>query len=177
MTDIYDMLIGAPPSTEEQLRATADQLRKRKLAGQLGMITGDPVLSKVGQGITSDVGSQIEQLQGSRQKDAQRGVMQDYYTAQEQNWKNRLGFDRQSHEDQLALDWYKAMNPKETGSGGKPPRLRLGDIKTIRENASALGTISEMKNYVNTTEESPGQMEVAGVAVPGARTFTNSVLS
>ncbi len=68
MPSIYETLIGAPPSGEEETRATARQLRGRQELGMLGVITGDPVLSKLGAGMMNQTQKRVEGLQKTRQK-------------------------------------------------------------------------------------------------------------
>jgi hypothetical protein len=45
VANIYEMLIGAGPQNEEQLRTTADALRQKDYMSKIGMLTGDDVLA------------------------------------------------------------------------------------------------------------------------------------
>jgi hypothetical protein len=69
MPNLYETLIGAAPTDPEQVRATADALRRKSDFGILGMLSGDNVLGGVGQHLHGGAQRQTQQLQQTRQSD------------------------------------------------------------------------------------------------------------
>lgn len=105
MSDIYAALTGATPTTEEQRNALVQALRGQKLMGQLGSLTGDPVLSPVGQNLMkgADTGAeQIGQLGLSQTRAAQEKAYQTaemgHMTAEENQAQNALAETVRQHD-------------------------------------------------------------------------------
>ncbi len=81
MEDLYESLIGAAPSKQQQ-KALVSALRRRRDLGELGMLTGDRVLSPFGANMVKQSDSYADQLQGIRQKDADNAQTEAYQTGQ-----------------------------------------------------------------------------------------------
>lgn len=78
MQDIYAAIVGEPPTEQEKLATLAKKLRNQQLVGQLGALTGDKVLSPMGQGIGKQVEEQAQTIGGyqarRRELDAQEAM-------------------------------------------------------------------------------------------------------
>lgn len=113
MDDIYAALTGAAPTTGEQRNALIQALRGQKLMGQLGSLTGDPVIAPVGQNLMkgADTGAeQIGQLGLSQTRAAQEKAFQTaemgHMTAEEDQAKNVLAETiRQHNLESQAKKW------------------------------------------------------------------------
>jgi hypothetical protein len=77
--NLYEQLIGAPPSGPDETALTAKALRGQEQLGLLKMLTGDRVLSPIGQQMYGRSMDQATGLQRARQADEQRGMTQGYY--------------------------------------------------------------------------------------------------
>ncbi len=138
MPSIYETLIGAPPSGEEETRATARQLRGRQELGMLGVITGDEVLSKLGAGMMSQTQKRVEGLQKTRQKGIVEQRERDRQAAIEANWAASQAMDQAELEE--TIRWHDmqekikqdAARYKKTDRTGKYPSQKAEE-KMVKE--------------------------------------------
>ena len=82
--DIYSAIVGDPLTEREKLGAIVEKLRNQKLTGQLGMLTGDRVLTPMGRGISEDTEENAALI-------GKLGEQARYRGYQEQQSKDRLG--------------------------------------------------------------------------------------
>lgn len=82
MADIYDVLIGEAPTKREQAAELAAALRRRRSYGELGVLTGDKVLSGLGSNMLKSADDYAQQIQDIRQKDIDNAQTQSYQTGQ-----------------------------------------------------------------------------------------------
>lgn len=80
--DDYLALIGAAPSSKDQLSAIAAELRRRRMYGDIASITGDKVLAPFGENLRSQADAYAKQLQDIRQKDIDNAQTKAYQDAQ-----------------------------------------------------------------------------------------------
>jgi hypothetical protein len=88
--DIYRALIGEAPSSQDELAALAEKLRRRRAFGELGALTGDRVLQPFGQNMSNSTDAQVRQLQDTRQKDIDNRQTKSYQDSQIQHMGNVL---------------------------------------------------------------------------------------
>lgn len=88
--DDYRILLGAAPTSEEQVRALAESLRRRRSFGELGALTGDRVLQPFGQGLSAQADKYAAQTQATRQKDIDNAQTKAYQDAQLQHMEDVL---------------------------------------------------------------------------------------
>ncbi len=185
MSDIYEALIGEGAGQKSAL--LAQLLRRRNEMGQLGQITGDKVLSGVGQGLTKEVGNQTEALQqirqfgvGAGQRDQQLQQTQDYQTGQLDHMRNTLAETKRAndleHEYRMLMAEAAGIRANKTGTGGKIPKLRQGDIKELQDLSATIGTIDGMEQYLAGGGKF-GAKEFLGTPVPGSRGLANTMAS
>jgi hypothetical protein len=178
MDDIYSLLIGSAPTTEEQQRAAVNALRRRRQLGELGALTGDRVLRSFGEGLSRQADDAVKQISATRLKEADDRRADWYQRAQIEHMRNTLDENTRHSKTMEEIGLLNALialqRAQNSGSKTKDPaRLRQSDIKELRSNASALGIIDEMMNY-----DGPlGQVEVGGVPIPYARQILNKAAS
>lgn len=80
--DDYSILIGAAPTKEELQKMTAASLRRRRSFGELGQLTGDKVLAPMGASLSKQADAYAEQIQQTRQMDADNAQTKAY-----QDWQ------------------------------------------------------------------------------------------
>ncbi len=185
MPDLYEALIGEGAGSKQAL--LAEMLRRRNEMGQLGMITGDKVLSGVGQGLAKDSDSYAKQLQDIRQfgieeKGANRRMDQTerYQTDQLEHMRNVLAENKRAndldHEYKMLMAAAAGLRAEKAGTGGKIPKLRQGDIKELQDLSATVGTIDSLQAYLD-GGGAFGAKEVMGIPVPGSRGLSNTLAS
>lgn len=80
--DDYRILLGTAPTSEEQVRALAESLRRRRSFGELGALTGDRVLQPFGSGLSAQADKYALLAQDTRQKDIDNAQTKSYQDAQ-----------------------------------------------------------------------------------------------
>lgn len=175
-TDLYQYLIGGAPE-QAQIPAIVDQLRRRRSLGELGMLTGDRVLSPFGQGMVKQADAYAGSLQDVRQKDADNAQTKAYQDAQikyqEGVLNATLGRDRQNAAHQLRADEadllraQAAMERAKKAGGTVLKTLPTAGIKDLNESKLQL---DKTQNLIDTFKP-----EYARMATPGARTLANSL--
>ena len=152
MPSIYETLIGAPPSGEEETRATARQLRGRQELGMLGVITGDPVLGKLGAGMMNQTQKRVEGLQKTRQKAIIEQRERDRQAAIEGNWETQRQHDvdeldelKRWHDMQTETNRLKAAaaaRTKQKQPSASSQKVTIGKLTQV-DNLNALADIFE----------------------------------
>ncbi len=137
MADLFEMMIGAPPSGPEETRAAAKQLRRQQRQAMLGMSTGDAVMGQTGKLAYDQVQNQLQGLQQSRQNAIATQTQQDRWDTTDQqladqraqtqkNWEERMGFDRDKLEQGNALKLaVQQMKSQQTGKEQRRYRQAL----------------------------------------------------
>lgn len=100
MPDLYETLIGAPPSGPEETRATAQQLRRQSDVGALGMLTRNKGIAPLGQVMMDESQEQILGLQKSREAGLDNERDQARIDSQTAQWQaaNELGWAKLNEE-------------------------------------------------------------------------------
>lgn len=174
--DIYDVLVGSSPTSKENQKAVANALRKRRSMGEIGMVSGDEVLGNMGSQMIRSSDSAADQIQRNRQQDIDNAQTRRYQQGQLDHMGGLLGESKRNNTMDFltqALSAEASMERANNPRGGKPPRLRVGDINNLRENANAQGTIQGTMDFMNKGGRL-GQVEMAGIPVPMLRQTLNA---
>lgn len=182
-TDLYSALIGQTPTWEDQ-RAIVAALRRRRAFGELGALTGDPVLQSFGKEQLSSADTAAEQLQGIRQAEAAGERTRAYQEGQLGHMAGTLAesiraqnMDTETTRRGQDIGLLEAMLRAQTAgaSGAKaPPRLRVSDIGSLQDLAQDIGAMEGVEKFLKEGGKF-GAVEVAGVPVPGARALKNAL--
>lgn len=182
--DIYDALIGAAPTTADKQRAVAEALRRKRAFGELATLTGDKVLSPFGKAQLSSADAYAEQLQGTRQKDADNAQTEKYQTGQLGHMGGVLAESKRAQDMDDAtkrrgqdMDLQSALAKAlaaQGKSGKSPPRLRASDIKGLQDLAHDVGSMEGIEKFMKDGGKF-GAVKVAGVPIPGGRMFKNAL--
>jgi len=139
MDDLYQTLIGPPPGINQH-SAVADQLRRRRSFGELGAISGDPVLQPFGKGQVAESDQYAKQLQDTRQKDIDNSQTQQYQTAQLNHMKTLTDLEKRGqdldHIFKMMMAEAALEKADKTGMQ-KPQKLTYAD-RTKLENMSSM---------------------------------------
>jgi hypothetical protein len=111
--DIYSAIMGNAPTNEEQTQALVQALRGQKLIGQLGMLSGDPYVGKVGQQLDTSSDTQAQQIGQERLRQtaaanekAFRDAQIENMQAERENAKSTLEetmrFHNMEHQEKMA---------------------------------------------------------------------------
>lgn len=179
MDDIYGAIIGAPPTDQEKLTALAGQLRKRQQIGQLGMITGDKVLSGIGHGIVGQTEDQAARI-GGYQARARELAAQEAMRA--------AGAAERAAEAQKEREFRagegKTRREFEAGEGAKDRALRkaLGEMKGTNPRYIPAKQFEDLTDQAQDTYNITGVIsafkpEYATAGVPGSREAANQAVS
>lgn len=184
-TDVYSALISQAPSGEEQ-KAIVAALRRRRAFGELGALTGDPVLQSFGKEQLASADAAAEQLQATRLADADDAQTRAYQTGQLGHMGSVLAetIRAQNMDDSTTrrgqdMDLLEAMfRAEREGRGGSkaPPRLRVSDIKGLQDLAQDVGSMEGIESFIKKGGKF-GAVEFAGVPIPGARSLKNALAS
>lgn len=79
--DYIDLFSGDDSVARSRAADLADAIRRRRAAGTLGMITGDPAMSAVGKEMSGDADRMEQGLMGAAQHRAQMDVQRQHYDA------------------------------------------------------------------------------------------------
>jgi hypothetical protein len=183
--DLYSALIGQAPTDEEGKRAIVAALRRRRAFGELGALTGDPVLQSFGKEQLASAESAAEQLQATRQADVDDAQTREYQTGQLGHMGSVLkesiraqdmddSTTRRGQDMDLLEALYRAQNPR--GGAAKVPRLRVSDIKGLQDLAQDVGSMEGIESFLKKGGKF-GATEFAGVPIPGGRALSNALAS
>lgn len=171
--DIYEAIVGEPPTSEEKLRALASQLRRRQMLGQLGQLTGDKVLSPLGQNIGGQVEEQAGRIGGysARRRELEG---QEAMRAASDASRAREGMLGRSHTEGLARarqEWEAEQNRLDRENRLAEARLRASkaDIRNFSDKQ-----IDELSTEIDEADRMMGIVEAfkpeyARVGFPGGR--------
>lgn len=180
MDDIYSALIGEGAGDGQKAALIAAALRRRNEMGQLGMITGDKMLAPVGKGLASSADQYAEQMQQIRQQGNRQAATDSYQTGQLRHMDETLAETKRNndldHQYQMEMARAAGIRADKAGTGGKLPKLRQGDIKELQALSESIGIVDGLDNFMKNGGKF-GAVEVAGLPMPGMRTFTNYAAS
>lgn len=181
-SDLYEALISGGAGNKAEVIANA--LRRRREMGELGVLTGDKVLSQLGGNLTKSADDYADQLERSRQDTRRQDQTQFYQQGQldhmgalldETKRRNDMDHIYKMLMAQAALD--RANRP---GGGGRIPKLRQGDIKELQDLGETIGTIDSVENFLRGGGSFGAvTLDVGGKELPllGLRTFKNFAAS
>jgi len=181
--DIYGALIGKAPTKAEEQKAVADLLRRRRTFGEVGTLTGDKVLQQFGQEQQKMVDNAAKMLQDTRLADVDNEQTAKYQSGQLEHMGGVLNESiraqdmddattRRGQDMMLLAAQFRAQN-KGTG---KPPRLRVSDIKNLQDLSQDVGAMEGLEKFLAEGGKF-GAKEVAGVPIPGGRALSNALAS
>lgn len=180
-TDLYSALIGKSPDAEGQ-KAIAAALRRRRAFGELGALTGDPVLQSFAKEQLASADNAADQLQATRLADVDDAQTRSYQEGQLGHMGGVLkeSIRAQDMDDSTTrrgqdMNLLEAMFRAERGAGAsKVPRLRVSDIKGLQDLAQDVGSMEGIESFIKNGGKF-GAVEFAGVPIPGARSLKNAL--
>lgn len=156
----YGALFGTDPAAAgNQAAALAQAIRQRRAAGTLGMITGDPAMSGVGQQFEGQANAMQQTLGGSGEKRAEHALQERHLGVQEQQMENMLRH-QQTMEDVAA---------NRLGQGDQRlaiERQALANRLAIAEQNLGQRGIRYNQNTGQYENVSPGKVPVSAAAPP-----------
>lgn len=175
--NLYDVLIGEAPTDADKAAATAAALRRRRSFGELGMISGDRILSKVGQDLTGSADEYAQRIQQTRQQDIDNSQTKRYQEGQLGHMGSVLKESMRSTDmrdattrrgQDLAL-----LAARMRGSGrDKPPKLTVSDRRDLTEGA---GLVGNMQDLLTSFKDDYAAPQIGGRSIPGARPLSNTI--
>lgn len=179
MDDIYEVLIGEAPKDADKAAATAAALRRRRSFGELGMLSGDKVLSRYGQNAVGQADQYAQQIQGTRQQDIDNAQTRDYQQGQLGHMGSVLQESMRSNkererltargQDLALLAAYARSQGKE-----KPPKLTVADRRDLTEGAGLVGNLQDLLTDFQDEYAAP---QIGGKSIPMARPLMNTMSS
>jgi hypothetical protein len=175
--DIYRALIGDPPTEEEKLQAVAKMLRARSNLGMVGQMTGDRVISPVGQQMVTEANTQAQQLgvrgETARYRRYQEGASQRSaeLNTREQAWREADAEAQRRHEIQLELLRQKGDLSLQ-GAKGTSKKYRPMTVKQVDDLTSQYQDYRQLSEIADNFKDS-----YAGTAFPGQRPLANTLAS
>lgn len=149
--DLYESLMGEAPTDQQRAAEIAAALRRRSKYGELGMLTGDRVLSKFGEGQVKRADDYAQQFQDTRQKDIDNAQTKSYQDAQVGHMgaslKQALAIAQMNDATQrrgqdmsllAALERAKTAKEPKIGKLTYADRNKLENIANTRNGAQAL---------------------------------------
>lgn len=156
--DIYSAIVGDPLTEREKLGVIVDKLRNQKLTGQLGMLSGDKVLSPLGKGVSEDTEENAALIGKLGEQARYRGYQEEATAGRLKLGYAQLAADKEDMALRRAMAKLKAEKG-EYRTMTVPQMMKLQDEAT-----SAL----EYTNMANEFENA-----YAGTDIPGERGFKN----
>lgn len=184
MADLYSSLIGAAPTKKEQAAELAAALRRRRSYGEIGMLTGDKVLSPYGQGLVKSADQYADQFQDIRQKDTDNAQTKSYQDAQIGHMGSVLKESARSHDmsdattrrgQDMMLEAARLRAEAarlKAAAGGKPPKFTVTDRHDLEQGATL---IANMRGLKDTFKDTFGGVTAGGMTIPGARGLANTL--
>lgn len=173
--DLYEYLISGTPE-QAQIPALVEQLRKRQQFGALGQLTGDKVLAPFGQGLSRQTDQYAQQLQDTRQRDADNAQTKRYQDAQishqEAVLRATLDRDRNNAENQrrrAEADMLRAQAALARANTTKPNTkpLTIQGINDLNDTRQQSNKITSLKDSFKT--------DYARMSLPGQRVLSNTL--
>lgn len=174
MEDLYEQLISGAPQ-QAQIPAIVEQLRKRRMMGELGQLSGDKVLAPFGQNMSRQADSYAEQIQGVRQRDADNAQTKAYQDAQiahqdavlrQTMARDNATAEHQRRADEAARLRAEAAMERARKTGSARP-LTPQVIKDLNDTRQQTDKITALKSSFKD--------EYARKGVPGGRTLSNTM--
>lgn len=183
MADLYSSLIGEAPSDKEKAAEVAAALRRRRSYGELGMLTGDKVLGRFGQGLVKQADDYATQLQDTRQHDIDDRQTKTYQDAQvghmgqvlEESKRARNMADataRRGQDLSYEAALARAVAAQKKATTQKAPKFTVSDRRDLQE-ASSL--VANTKELLSEFKPEFGATKVMGMNIPGGRALSNAV--
>lgn len=176
--DLYSTLVGGAPTDPQRQMALAAALRNQNTLGQLGVASGDRVLSPLGKSLSAGAQSGAQDIAQEREKQQGLDTESHYRDIQEEHWKNQNEYQKQKDAadnankltiakllSQNKLDVQDEKNKAKADSGGmKLPASSIKDLEALRDTAM---DVDESNNLFK-----PGY---GGTSIPGGRPLANTL--
>jgi len=177
MDNIYDVLIGESPKDADKAAATAAALRRRRSFGELGMLSGDKVLSKYGQNAVGQADEYASRIQQTRQRDIDNDQTQRYQEGQLGHMGSVLSETMRSNKERERLtargqDLALLAAQARARAANKPPKLTVADRRDLTEGAGLVGNLQDLLTSFKDDYAAP---QVMGKSVPMARPLMNTM--
>jgi hypothetical protein len=165
--DLYGLLSGGGPEATGNI---ANELRRRKDLGFLYQLSGDQVMSPIGQGIDQETNKYMEGLADSRDKSEGRRVLENWYKAQEDSNAENARL----RGEELDYNYFKTVmdNQGKLDVAGQA-RLNRPIPKGISDELTELGETARGLNLVTNITPFKKEWESA----PFLRPFKNTLAS
>lgn len=179
MDDIYDVLIGESPKDADKAAAVASALRRRRSFGELGMLSGDKVLSKFGQNLSGQADDYASRIQQTRQQDIDNAQTRSYQEGQLGHMGSVLAETMRANKERERLtsrgqDLSLLAAQARARASNKPPKLTVSDRRDLTEGAGLVGNIQDLLSSFKDEYAAP---QVMGKSVPAARPLMNALSS
>lgn len=177
MDDLYDVLIGEAPSDADKAAATAAALRRRRSFGELGLISGDRALSKLGDRMVGQADEYANRIQTTRQQDIDNTQTKAYQDSQVGHMGSVLNETMRANRERERLtargqdlDLLEAQ--ARARAADKMPKLTVSDRRDLTEGAGLVGNIQDLKQSFKDDFAAP---QVLGKSIPFARPLSNTI--
>lgn len=177
MDNLYETLLGEAPTDKDKVAATAAALRRRRSYGELGLASGDRVLSKVGENLIGSSDEYANQIQGTRQKDIDNAQTQRYQEGQLGHMGGVLkesmrATDMRDATTRRGQDLALLAAQARARAANKPPKLTVSDRRDLTEGA---GLVGNMQDLLTSFKEDYAAPQILGKSIPGARPLSNTI--
>lgn len=179
MDNLYDVLIGEAPNDADKAAATAAALRRRRSFGELGVISGDRALSKLGSGMVASADDYANRLQQTRQQDIDNAQTKSYQDSQIGHMGNVLketmrANDMRDVTTRRGQDLALLAAQARVRAANKPPKLTVADRRDLTQGAALVGNVQDLLTNFKDDFAAP---QVMGKSIPGARPLSNTIAS
>lgn len=179
MDNLYDVLIGEAPSDADKAAATAAALRRRRSFGELGIISGDRALGKLGSGMVGQADSYADRLQQTRQQDIDNAQTKSYQDSQIGHMGSVLAETMRANKERERLtargqDLALLAAQARARASNKPPKLTVADRRDLTQGAALVGNVQDLLSGFKDDYAAP---QVVGRSIPGARPLSNALSS
>lgn len=177
MDSIYDVLIGEAPKDADKAAATAAALRRRRSFGELGIISGDKVLGRLGESMTGQADDYAGLLQRTRQQDIDNAQTRSYQEGQLGHMGSVLSETMRANRERERLtargqDLDLLAAQARARAANKPPKLTVSDRRDLTEGA---GLVGNLKDLVSSFKDDYAAPQIMGKSIPGARPLSNTL--
>lgn len=179
MDNLYDVLIGEAPSDADKAAATAAALRRRRSFGELGIISGDRNLSKLGSGMVAQADDYAGRLQQTRQQDIDNAQTKYYQQGQLGHMDSVLketmrANDMRDATTRRGQDLALLAAQARARNANKPPKLTVADRRDLTQGAGLVGNVQDLLTNFKDDYAAP---QVMGRSIPAARPLSNALSS
>ncbi len=179
MDDLYGVLIGESPKDADKAAATAAALRRRRSFGELGMLSGDKVLSRYGQNAIGQADEYANRIQQTRQQDIDNAQTRSYQDSQVGHMGSVLAETMRSNKERERLqargqDMALLAAQARARASNKPPKLTVADRRDLTEGAGLVGNLQDLLSTFKSDYAAP---QVMGKSIPMARPLMNTMSS